>query len=98
MRIFHVTPSTNVPSIQADGFTEDRAHDFADRPLFGDVMFEGEAGPFSAVSVDVPDEELAEYEDTEFHEHHAVHREWIHVPGELLNKYKQTCHVHEDPG
>ena len=69
-----------------------------DRPLFGDIMFDGEEGPFSAISVDVPDAELAEYEDTEFHHHHADHREWIQVPGELLNRYKHTFQVHQDPG
>ncbi len=98
MRIFHVTRSANVESIRESGFRANEGHNFADRPLFGDVMFEGEEGPFSAISVEIPDEELSEYEDVAFQNHHAHHREWIQVPAELVNRHIRTAQVHEDPG
>jgi hypothetical protein len=98
MRITHVTPTRNVEPILTEGFHPDRGHDFADRALFGDEMFDGEEGPFSAISIDIPDSELAEYKDEQFKDHHPDHEEWIQIPGELLNKYLDTAQVEHDPG
>src|SRR4051812_28894076 len=97
MRIYHVTRTANVQPILTNGFRAGEGQDFADRALFGDVMFQGEEGPFSAVSLDISDEKLSEYEDVQFQDQHPDHKEWIDVPAELLNKYLGTAQVHEDP-
>lgn len=93
MKIYHTTPTANIESILKNGFFHDRGHDFADQTLFGDPMFEGEQGPFSAIELDLPEEEIAEYEDLQFHCHHSDHREWIGIPADVVNRHVAKAKV-----
>jgi hypothetical protein len=47
-------------------------------------MFEGEEGPFGGIEVEIPDADIAEYEQ-EMPEG-SDHREW-HVPHDVANRY-----------
>jgi hypothetical protein len=95
MKIYHVTESANVPGIQRNGFKEGN-HWFADRAMFGDITFEGEPGPHSAVELDIPEDAIAEWEDTMFHDQHPDHREW-EIPHDVLNRHLGTATVLPQP-
>jgi hypothetical protein len=90
MKIYHTTSCITANQIKQFGFQPNNGSTwFASTQLCNDPMFSDEEKPLCVVEVDVGDEDLSSFEDSQFKCCHPQHDEW-EIPNGTINQHKSS--------